>query len=212
MPLPRHNAHFEQGDFRGYTTKGICQIAKQFSAFNESRVYLPVSGSYFAVLDDPRDIDGDGARTTEAAAYPPADTTQWSLTPDADGRTTLGSDGAILQCEAVTIEPGQALWFHWAFARFDWSPANDFAVFEAYADHALDQPPLYHVTLVQSLELERQNRWSTEWQVYSWRPAMPFTGTVRWIVSNGLSTSIPLPRPGGKARPSALLLDCVKID
>ncbi len=212
MPLPQQNEHFENGDFQGYRTYGICQVAKCFTAFHEIHTFSPVSGSYFAVLDDPRSIDGDGARTAEAAGYPPADTGAWRITPDADGRTTLGKDGAILECRSVRITPGQALWFHWAFLRFDWSPANDFAVFAAYADDKVDQPSTYQAILAQSLELERQNRWYTDWQAFSWRPQTPFSGTLRWIASNGISTSIPLPRPGADARPSALLLDCITIE
>lgn len=211
MPLPQNNQNFEQGDFGGFTTYGICQIAKDFGAWNHMHTYLPVSGKFFAVLDDPRAIQGDGTRTPEAAAYPPANTSHLTLAPDADNRTTLGTNGAILECADVTIAQGQTLWFHWAFARFDWSPGNDFALFEAYASGQLDRPPTHRIALAQSLELERVNQWYTGWQAYAWRPATPFTGTVRWTVSNGMSSSIPIPRPGADARPSALLLDCIHI-
>lgn len=212
MSLPTTNQHFEQGDFRGFTTYGICQVAKDFRAWRDVHTFAPVSGRFFAVLDDPRDVTGDGARTATAAAYPPADTAHYTLSPDADHRTTFGADGAILECCDCTIAPGQSLWFHWAFARFDWSPANDFALFEAYECGDLTKPPTTRILLAQSIELEQMNRWYTDWHACAWRPQTPFNGTVRWVVSNGMSTSNPWPSPGANARPSALLLDCIKID
>lgn len=212
MSVPQRNQVFQQGEFQGYRTYGICRIAKSFSTFQEAHVYQPVRGEYFALLDDPKHIDGDGVRTPRLGDPPAADTSRWVLSPDADNRTTLGVDGAILECADMTIEAGQALWFHWAFARFDWSPANDFAMFAAFKDGDTEQTPGFKVCLAQSIELERQNRWYTDWQVFSWRPAERFQGTIQWIVSNGMSTSLPLPRPGGGARPSALLIDCVDLD
>lgn len=210
MPLVTDNWEFEKGDLCGFMTQGMCMVAQTFDAFRGTYVFHPVSGQFFAVLDDPRRIDGDGARIVNPGDPKPAALSQYTFTPDVSGQTTLAVDGAILECHNVTVEAGQALWFHWAFARFDWSPANDFAMFAAY-DGSTANEPLYKVYLAQSLELERQGRWYTHWEAFSWRPAKRFCGTLRWIVANGISTSIPLPRPGGNARPSALLLDCIAL-
>lgn len=211
MPLPKDNRHFERGDFRGFGTQGMCVVAKCYDAYLGAHTFHPVAGNYFALLDDPRRIDGDGVRVLASDDPKPASLSHLSFTPDANSHTTMATDGALLECRNVTIEQGQALWFHWAFARFDWSPANDFAVFAAYEGSATQEPPIYKVCLAQSLELERQNRWYTNWEACSWRPREKFCGTLRWMVANGLSTSVPLPRPGGDARPSALMLDCIDL-
>jgi hypothetical protein len=211
MPLPTDNRHFERGDFKGFVTQGMCQIAKSFDAFQGTRTFHPVAGDFFALLEDPRRIDGDGVRALGPGDPKPISLSHLTFMPDAAGQTTLANDGAVLECRDVTIEVGQALWFHWAFARFDWSPANDFAVFAAYSEDGDDDLLVFKVCLAQSLELERQNRWSTNWEAFAWRPTTKFTGTLRWMVVNGISTSVPLPRPGGNARPSALLLDCVDL-
>lgn len=204
------NWEFESGDLRGFRTEGLCAVARTFDAFRGTYVFHPVGGQYFAVLDDPRRIDGDGARDLNPGDPKPAALSQYTFTPDVSGQTTLAVDGATLECRNVTVDVGQALWFHWAFARFDWSPANDFAMFAAYEGSTVDEP-VYKVYLAQSLDLERQGRWYTNWEAFSWRPTKKFCGTLRWIVANGISTSIPLPRPGGDARPSALLLDCIVL-
>lgn len=211
MPLSPHNQHFETGQFDGFITHGLCQIQKSFGTFLSSHTFLPVRGDFFALLEDPRRIDGDGVRKLAPGDPQPVDTSHLSFTPDADGRNTLGVDGAILECQQVTINVGETLWFHWAFTRFDWSPANDFAVFAAYEGDHVDTQPIFKNVLTQTIALERQNRWYTDWQAFSWRPVTKFSGTLRWIVSNGISTSHALPRPGGSARPSALLIDCVEL-
>jgi hypothetical protein len=172
--------------------------------------YQPVSGNFFALLEDPWRIDGVGMRVFSPGDPKPVSLSHLTFAPDADGRTTMAVDGAVLECRNVTINVGQVIWFHWAFARFDWSPANDFAMFTAYEGDT-SQPPIYRTYLAQSLELERQGRWYTNWEAFSWRPTNRFCGTLQWIVANGISTSVPLPRPGGEARPSALLLDCVGL-
>lgn len=210
MPQSSDNWQFEQGDLSGFVTQGSCTVAKTFDAFKGTYVFHPVSGKYFAVLDDPRRVDGEGARVLRPGDPKPARLAQYTFTPDVSGQTTLAVDGALLECRNVTVEAGQALWFHWAFARFDWSPANDFAMFAAYEGETT-QEPMYKAYLAQSLELERQQRWYTNWEAFSWRPTKRFCGSLRWIVANGISTSIPLPRPGGDARPSALLLDCIAL-
>ncbi|WP_141654399.1 hypothetical protein [Candidatus Nitrospira nitrosa] len=210
MPYLRDNWEFERGDLSGFSTEGLCRVANTFEAFRGTQVFHPVSGNFFAVLDDPRKVDEDGARVVKPRDPMPAALSHLTFTPDVSGQTTLAVDGAILECPDVTIEAGQALWFHWAFLRFDWSPANDFAMFAAYEKGAA-QEPLYKAYLAQSLELERQQRWYTNWEAFSWRPTRRFCGSLRWIVANGISTSIPLPRPGGDARPSALLLDCIAL-
>jgi hypothetical protein len=211
MPLPTTNSYFQDGTLQGFTTEGTVRIVESFDAIHGAHHFCPVRGAHFIVLDDPSKIDGDGARKPAPGDPKPADTTRFTFTPDADNKTTLGVDGAILECRNVLIQPGQTLWFHWAFARFDWSPANDFALFVAYEDGRTDGPPAYTCVLAESLVLERQTRWFTDWQAFSWRPATPFNGTLQWIVSNGISTTLPVPRPGGNARPSALLLDCVEL-
>jgi hypothetical protein len=211
MPLSTDNWEFEQGNLDGFVTQGMCMIVKSFDAFRGTQVFHPVSGKYFAVLDDPRKVDEDGSRVMKARDPKPVALSHLTFTPDASGQTTLAVDGAVLECSDVTIEVGQALWFHWAFLRFDWSPANDFAMFAAYDDRETSQELIYKAYLAQSLELERQQRWYTNWEAFSWRPTKRFCGSLRWIVANGISTSIPLPRPGGDARPSALLLDCIAL-
>lgn len=210
MPLSTDNWEFERGDLSGFVTHGICMVAKTFDAFGGTQVFHPVSGRFFAVLDDPRKIDGDGVRVVSSRDPKPVSLSHLTFTPDASGQTTMAVDGAVLECANVTIEAGQALWFHWAFLRFDWSPANDFALFAAYPGDTASEP-IYKAYLVQSLELERQNRWFTNWEAFSWRPTQRFTGALQWIVANGISTSVPLPRPGGDARPSALLLDRIAL-
>lgn len=210
MPQMADNWEFERGDLSGFETQGMCTVVKTFDAFRGTHVFYPVSGQCFAVLDDPRRIDGDGSRVLSPGYPKPISLSQYTFTPDVSGQTTLAGDGAILECRDVTIEAGQALWFHWAFARFDWSPANDFAMFIA-SDGETAGEPTYKAYLAQSLELERQGRWYTNWEAFSWRPTKRFCGSLRWIVANGMSTSIPLPRPGGDARPSALLLDCIAL-
>jgi len=210
MPQLTDHWEFERGDLRGFTTEGLCTVVKTFDAFKRTHVFHPVSGQFFAVLDDPRRIDGEGARVLNPGEPNPVSLSQYTFSPDVSGQTTLAVDGATLECRNVTVEVGQALWFHWAFTRFDWSPANDFAMFAAYEGSAVDEP-VYKVYLAQSLDLERQGRWYTNWEVFSWRPTKRFCGSLRWIVANGISTSIPLPRPGGDARPSALLLDCIAL-
>ena len=210
MPGTTDNWEFERGDLSGFKTQGMCSVVKTFDAFRETYVFHPVSGQFFAVLDDPHRIDGDGSRVVQPGNPKPAALSQYTFTPDVSGQTTLAVDGAVLECCNVTIKAGQVLWFHWAFARFDWSPANDFAMFAAYDQDTQDEP-IYKAYLAQSLELERQGRWYTNWEAFSWRPTTRFCGTLRWMIANGISTSIPLPRPGGDARPSALLLDCIAL-
>lgn len=210
MPHSIDNWEFERGNLDGFVTRGMCTVATMFDAFRGTQVFHPVSGRFFAVLDDPRKIDGDGARIVSPGDPKPAALSALTFTPDASGQTTLAVDGAVLECPEVTIEVGQTLWFHWAFLRFDWSPANDFAMFAAY-ERGVTEEPTYKAYLAQSLELERQQRWYTNWEAFSWRPTTRFCGSLRWIVANGISTSIPLPRPGGDARPSALLLDCIAL-
>lgn len=210
MALPADNRHFESGNLTGFVSYGLCSVVKSFEAYRAIHTYHPVSGEFFALLDDPRRISGDGTRALGPGDPKPVSLSHLTFTPDASGQTTVAVDGAVLECRNVTINAGQALWFHWAFARFDWSPANDFALFTAYPGDN-DSEPIYKACLAQSLELERQNRWATNWEAFSWRPTQRFIGTLRWIVANGISTSIPLPRPGGDARPSALLLDCIDL-
>lgn len=210
MPRSMDNWEFEKGNLDGFVTQGLCAVAKTYDAFMGTHVFHPVSGTFFAVLDDPHKVDEDGARVMKPTDPKPAELSHFTFTPDVMGQTTLAVDGAILECPEVTIEAGQALWFHWAFLRFDWSPANDFAMFAVYEKGTAHQP-LYKAYLAQSLELEHQQRWYTNWEAFSWRPTTRFCGNLRWIVANGISTSIPLPRPGGDARPSALLLDRIAL-
>ena len=136
MPLPTTNSYFQDGTLQGFTTEGTVRIVESFDAIHGAHHFCPVRGAHFIVLDDPSKIDGDGARKPAPGDPTPADTTRFTFTPDADNKTTLGVDGAILECRNVLIQPGQTLWFHWAFARFDWSPANDFALFVAYEDRS----------------------------------------------------------------------------
>jgi len=211
MPLPTRNPYFQDGTLDGLVTHGAVRIVESFDAIHHAHRFLPVRGAYLIVLDDPWNIDGDGSRAPAPGDPPPADTSKFSLLPDANGQTTLGVDGAILECREVVLTPGQTLWFHWAFARFDWNPANDFALFTASSGSGAAAQVVCTLPLIQSIELERQSRWYTDWQVCSWRPTEPFSGTLRWIVSNGISTTVPIPRPGGGARPSALLLDCIEV-
>ncbi|HQU28661.1 MAG TPA: hypothetical protein PKZ24_05855 [Nitrospirales bacterium] len=212
MAVPQDNRFFQRGGFEGFTTYGLCQIVTSFEAYRGVHTFHPVRGEFFAVLDDPRKIDGDGARKKTSRGPKPADTSYLSLSVDSDGRTTVGADGAMLECANVKIDAGKSLWFHWAFSRFDWSPGNDFAVFEAYDGNGTHGSPVYRQLLTQSLDLEKTSQWYSDWRVCAWRPDTNFSGTLRWVVSNGLSTSTGLPRPGGAARPSALLIDCVEID
>jgi hypothetical protein len=212
MPIPNLNSGFQQGRFDGFVTRGPCAVVKSFQTIHASHTFRPVTGDYFAVMDQPEKIDSDGARRLDPGDPPPIDTSAFTFSPDADGKTTLGIDGAMLECQDVRISAGRSLWFHWAFARFDWSPFNDFAVFTAYPDDRVAAPPFYKEVIIQSIDLERQSRWYADWCVFSWRPETDFRGTVRWIVSNGLSQSIPSPRPGANARPSALLLDCIEVN
>jgi len=211
MPLPSANSYFQDGTLQGFGTQGAVRIVQSFDAIYGAHRFEPIRGMHFIVLDDPAKIDGDGTRTPSPGDPKPADTRRFTFAPDADGRTTLAADGAILECADVSIQPNQTLWFHWAFTRFDWSPANDFALFAAYHGGHTGGSPTFTCLLAESLQLERQNRWFTEWQAFSWRPTTAFNGTLLWIVSNGISTTIPTPRPGANARPSALLLDGVEL-
>jgi hypothetical protein len=211
MPLPQDNRQFELGNFTGFKTYGLCRVAESFKTLRAAHIVRPVRGSCFAVLDDPEAIDDRGARKPAASGIPPADTSKLTIPRDRNNNFTIGEDGAILECTDVTLEAGQSLWFHWAFARFDWSPSNDFAMFNAYAEGHIDDGPTYAVVLQESLELESMNRWYSDWRVHAWRPARKFHGTLRWIVSNGLSTSLPEHTSGSSARPSALLIDGIDI-
>lgn len=210
MPLPNDNRHFQRGDFDGYATHGKCKIAESFKTLHRNHTFQPVRGKFFAQLDDPLDITPKGVR--KPGGVPPANLSHLTIKPDSAGRITRGVDGSVLECPNVTIKSGQALWFHWAFARFDSPPYNDFAMFAAYLPGDVDfVNPVFDTCLVQSLVLESQARSYTDWQAYSWRPEKEFFGTLRWIVANGISTTNGS-TVGGSARPSALLIDCIELE
>ena len=97
MSLPKDNCNFECGDFRGFNTEGLCFVTKSFDAFLRQHTFYPVAGTCFAVLDDPRRIDGDGNRKPAPADPKPATLSHLTFTPDANGQTTLAGDGAVLE-------------------------------------------------------------------------------------------------------------------
>jgi hypothetical protein len=211
MPLPEDNTCFEKGTFEGFATQGLCRVMKEFPAFMNVDQLRPFRGQYVAVLDDPHKIDSDGARRLDPTDPLPADTSPFGFPNDAAGRVTIGVDGAILECRDVTIEAGQAIWFHWRFARFSWSPFNAFALFETSANEMPGTDPVHRAILAQSIQLEDQNVLYTPWTAYAWRPTARFSGTLRWVVSSGFSTTNPSAMGRVSGRPGALLIDSIEL-
>lgn len=246
MPIPRDNSFFQRGDFGGFVTSGRCRIAERFQPKNPADPAIgPVRGKHFAVIDDPYAIDlTDGRRldpgTGQPLPRPPdpdydaanaAQDAAAGVGPalteridheyqDGNNRTTVGADGAWLDCTDVEIAPGQRLWYHWRFCRFDSMPFNDFALFLTYADGDTDATAMHCELLCDVLTLETSppprmgSNWSSPWTVGVFEPPEGFKGTLRWMASNGQSlTGVRSRRSALRFhRPSALLLDNFSIE
>ncbi len=212
MPLPAQNNTFKQGDFSGYQVQGRCKVVSEFTYhspfFSDVTLIRPSSGGkYFALLDDPRLVDSDGARLSDPSLPPPADTRAFQFMDAFTGMTTFGIDGAILEVPDVAISSGQFLQFRWRFLCYDTSAAgnNDFALFEAGDDAG----PVYRTVLAQANALPSGGL--IPWNTWLWQPAADFRGTLRWVASNGTTVDPPVPSSSNRARPSALLIDSIHI-
>jgi hypothetical protein len=134
---------------------------------------------------------------------------------DSDGRTTFGADGAWVDLNNLHIAAGERLVFFWKFISRPQGNFNDFAWFLAFPDGDLSKPPLHPVgvPLAQMSSSATNTLRNTNWNASTWQPPTGFTGTVRWLVSNGERRKT---RPGRQARrrfsnPSSLLLDAITI-
>lgn len=222
MPLPdpfSTNARFQRGDFTGLRTAGICFTANAFPLPDSAGQVRPVHGDFLAVLDDWRACDDDGERIDSAGApgVKPADTQAFEFA-DPLGRRTYGADGAWVDLEDVTIAAGERLRFFWKFISPLQGRYNDFALFLAYPDGDVTAPrqPV-RTPLAQMSDPARNTLFDTDWCVSVWEPLGGFTGTLRWLVSNGERRGANDRPPGPTARrrfstPSTLLLDAIEIE
>ena len=250
MPIPVDNSYFQKGTFDGFVAFGRCSVVESFRSWDLSAPPIgPIRGKHLAVIDDPhavemtdgrridpatgkvlprptdREFDADQAAQDAAAGSGPAITERIDHEYlDGNNKTTVGADGAWLECAGVTIKKGERLWFHWRFCRFDSMPYNDFALFLAYPDDDTRVAAAHRQLLCDVLTLERtpslatgvnsNSNWSSPWTVGVFDPPDGFKGTLRWLASNGQSVSGVTSRRATRRfhRPSALLLDNFAIE
>ncbi|WP_296806542.1 hypothetical protein [Thiocapsa sp.] len=246
MPIPTDNDFFQRGDFSGFIATGRCRIVERFQPKNAADPVIgPVRGKHFAVIDDPYGIDlTDGHRIDLHTGQPLPRPSDHDYDPvqaaqdaaaglgsavteridheyvDGNNRITVGADGAWLECVDVEFAPGQRLWYHWRFCRFDSMPFNDFAMFLAYPDGDTNIAASHIEMLCDVLTLESSpsprvgSNWSSPWTVGLFDPSGGFKGTLRWMSSNGQSlTGVHKNRSALRFhRPSALLLDNFSIE
>ncbi len=212
MSLPSNNNTFLQGDFSGYQVQGRCYVVPGFdyhSPFSNSiSTIKPFGrGHCFALLDDPRLVDANGSRSQGAGLAAVADTSAFQFDDAFTGMTTTGIDGALLEASNVDISVGEALEFRWCFLCYDTAAAgnNDFAIFDAVDGANLT----YRKVLAQANDLAGGG--ITTWSIWRWQPSGDFHGDLRWVVSNGTTQNPPVPNASNRARPSALLIDTIRI-
>lgn len=132
----------------------------------------------------------------------------------------MGVDGAWVQ-RPVTINPGQRLYYRYAYIHCDPNSA-DFALFEIVATAGNG----YRQVLQDGLSMQADGSTATPWIVDSWPPAAdpplltPFVGVARWLVCNGAavknSKAASVLTTGSypsawRAFPSTLLLDQAEV-
>lgn len=221
------------------TANAPCKIPLDPNAPDEVK---PACGSEFLVLDDHTAVDNQGAREASAtlANNPPIDTRSITFDDDEDNRS-YGEDGACADLDVV-IAGDEQLCFRWKFISDDQGLFNDFALVVAYPGtppqtrpYDPTQPPrppsLLEGAEIVALPLAQKRSGTTntngnnEWQAdFCWRPQGGFSGTVRWIVCNGMRlprnrhdpTKFNEPTPQSLlsrlAFPPTLLIDCVRIE
>ncbi len=211
MSIPSDNNTFSLGDFSGYQVDGRCKVVDFFDyhspfSTNVTRIKPFGTGHYFALLDDPTLVDANGSRLKDPALPTPADTSGISFKDDFG--ITSGIDGAILEALDVSIPKGKRLQFRWRFLCYDTSAGqiNDFSLFDAI----FDSGQLAHrKVLAQSSDLSGGG--ITGWATWNWQPEADFHGTLRWVASNGTQQNPPVANSSSRARPSALLLDSIRM-
>lgn len=218
-----------------------CNNSADPDAANEVK---PACGSRFLVLDDHTAVKPLGERepSTTLVNQPQIDTRSIIFDDDEDNRT-YGEDGACTDVHVV-IAADEQFCFRWKFIADDQGVFNDFALVVAYPDSETPPPPLPHnpdqspqpPSLLEGAEIialplaqKRSGTTNTNdhpnWQAdFCWRPPGGFSGTVRWIVSNGMrlprnrhdptkfNEPTPQSLPSRLAFPPTLLIDCVRIE
>ncbi|HHJ38251.1 MAG TPA: hypothetical protein ENJ86_02180 [Methylothermaceae bacterium] len=219
MAIPSTNQSFRQGDFTGFHPMGRCMVVENFSFTNpetgQTEIIRPFGrGKCFALLDDPTLVDDDGARLPSSGIIPvPADTSAYQFDDDFSGQTTFGIDGAILEVTDVSIPRGKKLFFRSRFLPFDSSAAgmNDFALFDTYEGNQATPDTLQHREILGQANDGFAANGHGKWEKHTWAPASDFNGVLRWVVSNGTTQNPPVISNTTRARPSALLIDIIKI-
>ena len=211
MPIPSANNTFSRGDFSGYRVDGRCKVVDSFDyhspfSTNVTRVRPFGTGHFFALLDDPELVDADGSRLNDPALPTPADTS--GVTFRDDFGITSGIDGAVLEALDVSIPKGKCLQFRWRFLCYDTNAGqiNDFCLFDAISDSG---DLAHRKVLAQSSDLSGGG--ITGWATWNWQPETDFHGTLRWVASNGTKQNPPVFNASNRARPSALLLDSIRM-
>ncbi len=215
------NNLFQKKDLTGLVPRGRCFVTDAWPLPRGGADVLACHGSHFAVIDDYTAVANNGARIASGhSPADPVDTEAFGF--DQDGNRTYGCDGAWLDLEGLTLAGGEGLSFSWKFISDDDHPYNDFALFVAFAGHAGNVPDGAVGTLAmggplaQDRDPHTNTAGNTVWNIVTWRPPGGFSGTVRWLASNGMRLPQGSQPSAGslvkrRARPPSLLLDCVEI-
>jgi len=216
MTIPANNRFFQR-KFKGYNVHGRHDCVPQFDYQNgnSSTKITPIRGDKIVVLDDSA-YDPQTGRPRGNNLIAPYDTREYKIQDSKANRTTIGFDGAILECRNVKISSQSALWYLWSFLPYESHSSNvfnSFALFSAYnksdlnADGSFDGvSPIFTEVLGESKKINDVFRNDISWTASSWRPKDTFVGTLCWVVSSGIYGSTnQLPRPAN------LLLDSIDI-
>lgn len=220
MPLPVRNASFQRGSFDGFKTGGAARVEQTFEPFIHARGTLirPRSGNYFARLDGVGfhgsgiNLDSNGFR----AKGRPASFREYII-DNAYGRTT-GGQGAWLTCADVTIDPGETLFFDWAFAvtvrEFPDNRHNGFAALRFIGEDGTDAIPMR--VLEQARRLSDEGVFQRDWREEHapWSKPHPFKGTVQWFVTSGhcvTSAGEQTDADIARAWPACLMIDHIRL-
>lgn len=176
---------------------GLCgssdKLVKTEQQYKGARGYafLPChSRQYFIRIDDPRAIDSDGLRESDANnASMDLIKESWLPRRYADGTLTYGGKGAWLECRDVVIPKDKRLWFRYAFLRFSSLPLDVMAALLLFPNNDTNATPLppYWICSVKDLQENMDNVNQTGWtECFAGVDRdKDFRGTLRWVVTTG---------------------------
>lgn len=211
---------FSNASLSGFSVSSakLVKIEQQYKGV-KGKNFLSRNGGNFVRIDDPRAVDSDGLRESDAknASINLSTENSWLPRIHADGTLTYGGRGAWLECTDVKIPKDKRLWFCYAFLRFASLPTNAFAALLLFPNNDTKAAPLppYWISSVKDMQESMGGINQTGWTecFVEIDNNKDFQGTIRWVVSTGHNVTghSSIPDNTRYARPGCLLIDAIDI-